>query len=250
MKKQYCRPNKILIREINKEGFQKLDLFAFYLILSRLTENGLIFNFKKELKDIASSFSGLSRNTSKKKLQKLIELGWVSHNEKKDILSIKSQDKIRLDYGVKSKRQSDVLIGNSLRELIYRLRAIVIENYTKTKIYKFRKQIGQSKIGNGSTSEPGYVKNSSRNEIAKLNGCRTASSGSKSIKRMKQYGLILKDEANVHLVKEGVSKREFYSAYLKPEVKEHHILSSWGNLYKIESNTVYYQNLYIKCYEK
>lgn len=255
----YCRPNKQLIKYINKQGFTAVGNYAFYLILSSVNNFGYIPNFSNQIKKLQSEFK-FSRNTGKNKIQSLIKLGWVKYDANKDILYIKSQDKIYKELNIGSSlQQIDVDLTNvDFKKLKYIINSISISIYQNSKIFSVKQQIksGQCNVAKGNANliytdeKYNWVTGSSRREIASVQGSDWASTGSRKIKRLKEFNLIAADnERKPLLIKSNITYGEF-KLFIQYKGNTNYYYFANNNCYQRQSNNIAIKSSLIKCYEK
>jgi SHS2 domain-containing protein len=143
------------------------------------------------LKDFKSAYikCGYSKETVRKYMGKLIELGWANRSHKDGSIYLISYKRIAKEYGINLRRPKRVY-GKSQKELLARAACIYLEVNTKAqavKVYKVKKakavKIAQSYDNTGNLGV-------SVRYTAKLVGYSSAKSGSNCFNEMVRLGMV------------------------------------------------------------
>jgi len=254
--KKYCRPNKKLVNHFSK-SFTSTGNYAFYLLLTTVHKFGYIPNFKSAIKQLRIKYN-FSTNTGKSKIKTLESLGWVKYDPTKDILYIKSQDKIFVEENIgKGFFQIDIsLIDTDFKKLKYKLNAQALKHKQSNKLYSVKQQLknGKYKVANYnvelSKQKYNWVHGTSRKEVASVYNSKWSSTGSKKIKRLKQFDLINSDSERDNIVLVENTNYKYYINMLTHGEYRTKLFYKKGKIFIKQSNLIKIKHQGIKIYDK
>lgn len=253
-KVEYIKAHQQVLRKITKEGFLSLNLYAFFLILKKHSDTGLIYNFSTAFTRTMITEYGFSRNTIKERVRKLQEKGCVQYNNKKNILHITTSNKLKSDYEIDISNCKNIKIkieNRNHKAITAQLRAVASDLYlvNKVKSYKIqqRKKLnGLAKSANKglNLNVPEFITNISRKELANVIGSKYSATGFKMMKRLKHFKMVKTDVQQADYIKD-CDYLEYLHCYVLADIKNHYYLK-FGKLYQQLSNKVQFVDYSLK----
>lgn len=240
------RPNKRLISIINnKYSYTEKRYYAFYLLLNQHSNSGLIHNFSEFKKSFIEVYE-LDRKTFSSRVELLVKRGWISLNEKKDVLHVKSHNIISQQYyHNKNLKKIDLQCRCKYSTLYYKTEALANELYKQYKRKKYLEGNHHEGLAIDASYFPNWIAEVSRVEMAsKVLGCyKHPSTGSRMIKRLKKHKLIRMDEST-HVAIDGTYNQEaFENKWWIPDNKKGFHFYVDGKIYNKRINKVRTQYL-------